>query len=182
MGGVRNWPGPLNNGEGKMTSDNMHGDVLDLHKATGAARLSELQQMFRLGNKMALHDALMECQRLNLPLPDWAVEPIRSAFVVQWKPRRSKWKADRSKLTKRESKLLKGGYCATLARYVRGEVYRSVVAWIKDSYRYVDMPTACIRAWFDGEWKKKPSGEAEAIEFALVGLKDTFAECSETTL
>lgn len=137
----------------------------------------DLEQSYALGNKAALYDTLARSNSTGEGLPKWAVGPLQAALFEKWEPRLKEWKGPR--------KPLNGGYSELLSRYLRAEVYRAAMLWVKNKRYYQRLPTRCIRAWYNGEFDNLPKTNGEAaLAVTAVGLKGTFIAniSSKTTL
>lgn len=125
------------------------------------SQFSDLEQSYALGNKASLFDAISRSTGLGVPLPSWAASALKELVVQKWANKFNTW----------------SGYNALLSNYLRSEVYRACMLWVKNKHHYKLMPTRCIQAWYDGDLDDLPEGKEEvAMTVALMGLVGTPAE------
>jgi len=131
------------------------------------SQFSDLEQSYKLGNKVALYDAISRSTALSAPLPGWATSAFQELLIEKWAYKLNTW----------------DGYRALLSKHIRAEVYRSCMLWVTNKHHYKQMPTRCIQAWYEHKLDSLPAGKEEAaFEVSLIGLQGTLAALTSPSL
>ena len=125
-------------------------------------------------NPFALHEVLDRSQEYQLPLPDWAVDALKSliADYLTGKPP--------GKIGKDNSRI--GRFRKKVIVEVRWQTYQSIMAWMRDPRLYKAMPRSIIQRWFKAEIQHKPNSAERAVDLSVEALAPTFASCTASTL
>lgn len=135
----------------------------EIHQAEG--QFEHLRQLYELGDKTALYDAVTVSNQCRIGLPDWAAEDLKQLVLEKWKGKLKTWEGTR--------KPLNSGYKMLLANYVRTKVMRSVLAFLADNKNYKQMPTRCVEEYQANGLKRFLSADEPEVAIANFAMSKT---------
>lgn len=154
----------------------MAGNEPKLHYGSDQLRalLLDLQRDHAAENPFALFEVIERSQEWQLPLPEWAVDALKSVLAAYLTGKAP------GKVGKGNSPL--GRFRKRAVIEVRRQTYQSIMNWMRDPRQYKAMPRNVIQRWFIKEIQHEPKSSERAIELSVEALSSTFAACTAETL
>ena len=129
-----------------------------------ARLLGEFEKAILRGDPIAVYQAILLCSDKQIVLPEWLTNHLLQVIADYHRGVKPSWKG----AGKRPLIIIRRRF----ENQVRRRAVNAVRAWINDRTKYQDLPTECIRAWSDQEYRhSEMQTDGDALEFTSYGLQ-----------